>query len=97
MRIAIIGGGISGLTVAHGLVGRGHDVILVDPGAAPGGLIASARVEGFLCEEGPQALLDGSAEVRALIAGAGLESRIVSALPASRRRSIYVGGALRPV
>jgi oxygen-dependent protoporphyrinogen oxidase len=97
VRIAVIGGGISGLTVAHGLVGRGHDVVLVDDGAAPGGLVASARVEGFLCEQGPQALLDGAEEVRALIAQAGLESRLVRALPASRRRSVYVGGALRPV
>jgi protoporphyrinogen/coproporphyrinogen III oxidase len=96
VRIAVIGGGISGLTVAHGLVGRGHDVVLVDEGADPGGLVASTRVEGFLCEHGPQALLDGAEEVRGLIAGAGLESRMVRALPASRRRSVYVGGALRP-
>jgi protoporphyrinogen/coproporphyrinogen III oxidase len=96
VRIAVIGGGISGLTVAHGLVGRGHDVVLLDDGNAPGGLVASTRVEGFLCEHGPQALLDGAEEVRALIAGAGLDPRIVRALPASRRRSVYVGGALRP-
>jgi oxygen-dependent protoporphyrinogen oxidase len=97
VRIAVIGGGISGLTVAHGLVGRGHDVVLVDDGNEPGGLVASTRVDGFLCEQGPQALLDGAEEVRALIAGAGLESRLVRALPAARRRSVYVGGALRPV
>jgi oxygen-dependent protoporphyrinogen oxidase len=72
-------------------------VVLVDDGAEPGGLVASTRIDGFLCEQGPQALLDGAAEVRALIAGAGLEARIVRALPASRRRSVYVGGALRPV
>jgi oxygen-dependent protoporphyrinogen oxidase len=96
VRIAIIGGGISGLTAAHGLVGNGHDVVLLDDGAEPGGLVASTREEGFLCERGPQALLDGSDDVRALLASAGLEPRIVRALPAARRRSIYVGGALRP-
>lgn len=95
MRIAIIGGGISGLTAAHQLAGGGHDVVLVDDAAEPGGLIASTRVDGFLCERGPQAILDGSAEVRALIAGAGLEPRVVRALPAARRRSIYVDGKLR--
>lgn len=95
--MAVIGGGISGLTAAHALVARGHDVVLVDDGDQPGGLIATTRVEGFLCEQGPQAVLDGAEEVRALIASAGLESRIVRALPASRRRSVYVGGALRPV
>ena len=90
MRIAVIGGGISGLTAAHLLVGAGHDVALVDDAAEPGGLIAGARVDGFLCERGPQAVLDGSEAVRALIASAGLEARIVRALPASRRRSVYV-------
>jgi oxygen-dependent protoporphyrinogen oxidase len=96
VRIAIIGGGISGLTAAHALVGRGHDVVLLDDGAEPGGLVSSTREEGFLCERGPQALLDGSEDVRALLASSGLEPRIVRALPAARRRSIYVGGALRP-
>jgi oxygen-dependent protoporphyrinogen oxidase len=95
VRIAVIGGGISGLTAAHTLVGRGHDVTLLDAAAEPGGLVASARQDGFLCEQGPQAVLDGSDDVRALIAAAGLEPRIVRALPASRRRSIYVGGRLR--
>ena len=96
MRIAVIGGGISGLTAAHLLVAAGHDVVLVDDATEPGGLIGSARVDGFLCERGPQAALDGSEAVKALIAGAGLEPRIVRALPASRRRSIYVAGQLRP-
>ena len=96
MRIAVIGGGISGLTAAHRLVGAGHDVTLVDDAAEPGGLIAGARVGGFLCERGPQAVLDGSEAVRALITSAGLDARIVRALPASRRRSVYVAGKLRP-
>jgi protoporphyrinogen/coproporphyrinogen III oxidase len=96
MRIAVIGGGISGLTAAHRLAAGGHDVVLLDDAAEPGGLVASTREDGFLCEHGPQAVLDGPDDVRALIAGAGLEARIVRALPASRRRSIYVGGALRP-
>jgi oxygen-dependent protoporphyrinogen oxidase len=96
VRVAVIGGGISGLTAAHLLVGAGHDVALVDDAAEPGGLIAGARLDGFLCERGPQAVLDGSEAVRALIASAGLEPRIVRALPASRRRSVYVAGKLRP-
>jgi oxygen-dependent protoporphyrinogen oxidase len=96
VRVAVIGGGISGLTAAHLLVGAGHDVALVDDAAEPGGLIAGARVDGFLCERGPQAVLDGSEAVMALIASAGLGARIVRALPASRRRSVYVAGKLRP-
>jgi oxygen-dependent protoporphyrinogen oxidase len=96
VRIAIVGGGISGLTAAHLLSARGHEVVLVDDGAAPGGLIASARRDGFLCERGPQALLDGAPQVRALLAATGLGERALTARPAARRRFVYVDGALRP-
>jgi oxygen-dependent protoporphyrinogen oxidase len=97
VRVAVVGGGISGLTAAYVALTKGHDVVLVDEGSAPGGLIASARREGFLCERGPQSLLDGREETRALIAAAGLADRVVSALPASRRRFVFIDGALRPL
>jgi oxygen-dependent protoporphyrinogen oxidase len=58
-------------------------------------LISSVRREGFLCEHGPQAVLDGPEETRALIDAAGLSSRVVQASAAARRRFVYVGGALR--
>ena len=96
MRITIVGGGISGLAAAHGLGARGHDVVLLDAAATAGGLIASERREGFLCEHGPQAVLDGPEETRALIDAAGLSARVQRATPAARRRFVYVGGALRP-
>ena len=96
MRFTIVGGGISGLAAAHGLLARGHDVVLLDAGPAPGGLIASVRRDGFLCEHGPQAVLDGPEESRALIAAAGLSVRAQQASPAARKRFVYVGGALRP-
>ena len=54
------------------------------------------RRDGFLCEHGPQAVLDGPDETRALIEAAGLSSRVLQASPAARRRFVYVGGALRP-
>ncbi|HVY41312.1 MAG TPA: protoporphyrinogen oxidase, partial [Polyangia bacterium] len=96
MRIAIVGGGISGLTAAHLLAAAGQDVTLFDDATEPGGLIRSQRRDGFLCERGPQAVLDGAPEVRALIDAAGLSPRMLAAAPASRRRFVYVGGALRP-
>ena len=96
MRITIVGGGISGLTAAHLYAARGHDVTLLDAAAQPGGLIASERRDGFLCERGPQAVLDGPEETRALIASAGLSARALQAATAARRRFVYVGGALRP-
>src|SRR5256885_13711742 len=96
-RIAILGRGMSGLAAAHFLQKAGHDVISIDPSPDPGGLIRSERIDGFLCETGPQALLDGPAETRALIAAAGLESRVVRASAAARRRVIHLDGRLHPL
>jgi protoporphyrinogen/coproporphyrinogen III oxidase len=96
VRITVVGGGISGLAAAHGLVATGHDVLLLDAGAGPGGLIASVRRDGFLCEHGPQAVLDGPEPTRALIAAAGLTARAQQASPAAHKRFVFVGGALRP-
>jgi oxygen-dependent protoporphyrinogen oxidase len=96
VRVTIVGGGISGLATAHLAAARGHDVTLLDDGARPGGLIGSVRRDGFLCEHGPQAVLDGPEETRALIEAAGLGGRVLHASPAARRRFVYVGGALRP-
>ena len=96
MRVAIVGGGISGLTAAYTLASRGDDVVVIDDAPSPGGLIASVRRDGFLCERGPQAVLDGAEHTRALIAAVGLGDRVQAASAASRRRFVFVEGALRP-
>jgi oxygen-dependent protoporphyrinogen oxidase len=97
MRVAVLGRGISGLAAAHFLGRAGHDVVSIDPDSEPGGFIRSERIDGFLCETGPQALLNGPAETRALIADAGLEPRLVSAEPTARRRFIHARGRLHPL
>jgi oxygen-dependent protoporphyrinogen oxidase len=95
LRIAIIGGGIAGLTTAEVARAAGHDVVLLDAEARAGGLMHSQRVSGFLCETGPQAILSGRPDTRALISAAGLDSRLIWAREATRRRFVYVRGALR--
>jgi len=97
VRIAVIGGGISGLAASTFIGQAGHEVVCVDASAEPGGLIRSERIDGFLCEVGPQALLDGPDETRALIAEAGLSPRLINATPAARRRMIHAAGRLHAV
>ncbi len=97
MRVAVLGRGISGLAAAHFLGRAGHDVVSIDPDSEPGGFIRSERIDGFLCETGPQALLNGPAETRTLISDAGLEPRLVSAEPTARRRFIHARGRLHPL
>ena len=97
MRVAVLGRGISGLAAAHFLTRAGHDVVSIDPAGEPGGLICSTRIEGFLCEAGPQALFDGPAETRQLVTDAGLDSRVIRAEPTARRRFIHARGQLHPL
>jgi oxygen-dependent protoporphyrinogen oxidase len=97
VRVAVIGGGVAGLAAGEGLSAAGHDVTVVEADARAGGLVHSERRDGFLCESGPQAILSGRPDTTALVAAAGLESRVQWANAATRRRLVYVRGALRPL
>lgn len=97
LRVAVIGGGIAGLAAAERLSAAGHDVVVLEAEARAGGLVRSERKDGFLIESGPQALLSGRPDTKALIAAAGLEARVQWSRAATRRRLVYVRGALRPL
>jgi len=96
MRIIVVGGGISGLTAAYFALAAGHEVVCLEPGR-PGGLVASHRIDGFLCEAGPQAVLDGAADTAALLEALGLAARAIHSEPGARRRFIFARGKLRPL
>jgi UDP-galactopyranose mutase len=49
-RVLIVGGGLTGCTVAHSLAAEGVSSIVLERQAAPGGLIRSAHMEGVLYE-----------------------------------------------
>ena len=92
MRIIVVGGGISGLSAAYYALAAGHEVVCLEPGP-PGGLVASHRIDGFLCEAGPQAVLDGAPDTKALLEALELEGRAIHAAPAAS--SIPGGGCSR--
>jgi oxygen-dependent protoporphyrinogen oxidase len=52
--IVIVGGGISGLALAHQLARRGLRFVLLEASPRAGGVMRSGRVEGHLLEWGPQ-------------------------------------------
>jgi len=93
--IVIVGGGISGLALAHYLAERGTDYLLLEATARPGGVIRSGRVENHLLEWGPQRarLTEG---FRELVADLGLGAELITA-PPGLPLYVYRYGRLRPV
>jgi oxygen-dependent protoporphyrinogen oxidase len=98
-RIVVIGGGISGLSVAYQLVREGAatamDVRVLEQSDRPGGNLCSERVDGFLCEGGPNGFLDNAPDTAALVKDLGLET--IKSDGRARRRYIYRHGRLHEV
>jgi oxygen-dependent protoporphyrinogen oxidase len=94
-RVAVIGGGISGLAIASELAATGIDVQIFEASARAGGVIRSERRDGYLCEWGPNGFLDDAEATLALCARLGIRSRLVAANERARRRFIVRGGRLR--
>ena len=94
-RIAVLGGGITGLTAAWHLQHAGFAPVVFEISARIGGAIGALRRDGWLHELGPNSLLEGSPEVTALIDEIGLGPRRLYAAPAAKRR--YIVRAGRPV
>jgi len=95
--IAVIGGGISGLALAHRLRSRGKDAVVLETNTRLGGNIQSRQRDGFLTEIGPNGFLDKEPATRELAASVGVEELIRPADPAAKRRYLYTGGRLRAV
>ena len=102
-RVAVVGGGISGLAASHELIrhARSHDpaleVLLIEASARLGGTIRTRTREGFLLESGPDAFISEKPEALELAAQLGLESHLLETNTEHRRSFIVRGGRLRPV
>lgn len=92
--IVVVGGGISGLAVAHGLAAAGVDVMVVEASSEPGGVITTMRCGERLLETGPQRTRL-TPPLGRLVQDLGLARRLRIApnLP----HHIYVEGGLRRV
>ena len=93
--VAIIGGGITGLTAAFRLKKRGVPVTLYEAGAQPGGVIRTVRDDGWLVECGPATVLETSPVIVDLVRGLGLESRRRYSDPRADKNFILRDGKLR--
>ncbi|MFD1142656.1 protoporphyrinogen oxidase [Larkinella insperata] len=90
--IAIIGAGISGLTLAHELQKNHVPYRLFDRSSEPGGVMHSRREGDYLIEIGPNTLL-GDADLLNWFDQLGLTPEIYFAKSVSKARFIYRNGA----
>ncbi len=56
MRVAIVGAGLGGLSAACQLVGRGHDVVVLERADVPGGRAGLWEEKGYQFDTGPSVL-----------------------------------------
>ena len=98
-RIAIVGGGISGLAIAWAIRTRDPraDVVVLERGAKTGGNIRTEHVDGYICESGPDGFLDNAPDTLQLVQSLGLQERLLPSDDRARRRYIFRNGALREV
>jgi oxygen-dependent protoporphyrinogen oxidase len=102
-RVAVIGGGISGLAAAHRLVelgraeGRPLDVRLFEASARLGGVIATERTDGFVIETGPDSFLSEKPAALQLCERLGISQRLIGTREEFRRTFVVRDGRLYPL
>ena len=94
--LAVIGGGISGLTCAHWAARQGRSVVLFEAASSAGGCITTVRSDSYIADGGPQSFL-GTKNFTQLVKDAGLEPLLLPASPAAARPYLFVRGRLVPV
>jgi len=91
-KVIIIGAGLTGLTTATALARAGHEPVVLELGDRPGGVIRSERVNGFLCEDGPNSMMLKSRAAEDFLRSVDLEGEIVEANREARRRYLVRNG-----
>ncbi len=94
-KVAILGGGITGLAAAYRLAKLGHIVRLFEQTGRLGGVIRTEMTDGWLVESGPQSLRESSALISVVMRGISVHKARIDAAPAGKRRYIVRRG--RPV
>ncbi len=92
MTVGIVGGGITGLALAHHLEKANVEYVVFESAAEPGGVIRSGRVDGYLLEWGPQRLRR-TEPVDELITDLGMDDEVIEA--GETKLFVYANGKLR--
>jgi len=95
-RVAIIGGGITGLAAAWELQQRGVDYTLFEASDRLGGKIVTEHIDGFTIEGGPDSFLSTKPWAWQLCDELGLRDHIIGTNDAQRNVFVLKDGKLHP-
>ena len=93
-RIAVVGGGISGLSAAYRIMrlGRATEVTLFERSRRLGGVIQSVRQDGVVLEGGPDSSLRRKPEFLQLVDELGLGAEVMGTNPQAQGAYIFYRG-----
>ncbi len=97
MKVAVVGGGISGLAAAYYLARRGAGVVLIEREPRLGGLLRTDCVDGCVVECGPDSFLASKPWAMELIRELGLEDEVIPSNDRGRVTYILRAGRLIPL
>ena len=97
MKIVIVGGGISGLSLAYFLLRKepNLDIEVLESGSRPGGKVWTDKADGFLCEWGVNGFLDN--KPRTLELASMLDLTPLRSNDNARKRFIYSDDVLHQI
>ena len=99
-RIAIVGGGVAGLTAAYELAqlarhGAEIEVVLFESTTHLGGIVETVREGGFVIECGPDGWVTEKPWAKALVEDLGLGDELIPSNDADRKTYILIDGHLK--
>jgi len=95
MTVAVVGAGLAGLSAAWELTQAGADVVVLDAGRQPGGMIVTERRDGFILEGGSDGFLAAEPDIQELARAVGIGDRLVDQV--ARGSNVWTGRRLEPL
>ncbi|MEX1136656.1 MAG: protoporphyrinogen oxidase [Balneolales bacterium] len=93
MTVAIIGAGITGLTLALELKKKGLGIRVYESSPEVGGVMKTLQKDGWLAEGGPNSIFETSTRIKNLIDDCNLRDQVLYTSPKAEKRYVVKNGA----
>jgi oxygen-dependent protoporphyrinogen oxidase len=95
VTVAVVGAGLTGLSAAWELARAGAQVVVLEAGRHPGGVIVTERQDGFVVEGGPDGFPAAEPDLPELARALGIGNRLVD--QQSTGVAVWTGQGLTPL